>query len=163
MHRTTFDSLRRRAILKEEEPGRWSNRYLHSGLDDVTIAKKKNGTESTRGLCDGLVLHPPHSFACVMMRASFYRENRLWRTFSNDGIRGSLYLAAANAISALLSSGDRPLITARETLARTKKTLEESQENCGVPLSRDNRRDIFSSTEFSTSVNLGTIVPRFMT
>lgn len=55
MHRATFDTLRRKAILREEEPGRWSNRYLHSGLNDVTIAKKKKEMESTRGH----VQHPP--------------------------------------------------------------------------------------------------------
>lgn len=100
------------------------------------------------------------SFACVKIRASFHRENRLWSTFSKDSIRGSLH-AVANTISALLSSGDRSLrLTAREMLARTKKTLEEPQENCGVPLSQQLQKRLFE--KFPTFVNLRIIMPRFV-
>lgn len=53
----TFDILRRRASLTEE-PGRWSNRYLHCGLNDVSAMKKRDEMGLTRGLY-GLVQHPP--------------------------------------------------------------------------------------------------------
>jgi len=68
------------------------------------------------------------------MHAPFHRQSRLQSTFSKDGIHGSLHLAAANAISTLLSSGARatgPYNGARN--AGTKKTLEELQENRSDP------------------------------
>jgi hypothetical protein len=96
--------------LKEEVPGRWSNRYLHSDLDDVTATRKRGTRWGLYKKLDGLVQHLRRvaSYACGEMRAFFHRRSRLWSTFFKDGvIRGSLHLAAANAISALLSSDAR--------------------------------------------------------
>lgn len=58
MYRVTFDILRRSSAILTEEPGRWSNRYLHCGLNDVTATKKRDEMGLTREL-HGFVQHPP--------------------------------------------------------------------------------------------------------
>jgi len=102
MYCVTFDILRRSSAILTEEPGRWSNRYLHCGLNDVTATKKRDEMGLTRELHGSI-----HRVSCVKIRASFHRESRLRSTFFKDGVHSSLHFATANTISALLSSGAR--------------------------------------------------------
>lgn len=162
MHRATFGIpiVRRRAILREEEPGRWSKssslRYLHFVLDDVTIARKKNEVGPTR--FHGIIQ------LLTEMRAFFHWENRLRSTFSKDGVRGSLHLAAANAISALLSSGARatdPRNCARNA-RRDKENIGRTAEKLWrfLPVTILAETFLFDTEKLSTSVNPQIIVLR---
>lgn len=99
-----------------------------------------------------------YSLSCVEMRAFFHRKNRLRSTFSKDGIRGSLHLAAANAISALLSSGARatdPRNGARNACRDKEKHWENRRKTVAFPSQWQFLAEtfLFDTEKLSTSVN----------
>lgn len=138
----------------------WERRSLVGGPTVICIPTSMTSRSRKRRTRwdlyeDFTVLCNTHrNFACMKMYAFFHWESRLRSTFSKDGVRGSLHLATANAISVVLSSGTRAT-SPRNGARNAYRNKENTGRIAGKRPFRDNHRDIFlfDTDKLSTSVN----------